>query len=200
MPVDWRFARRSDVVRTTPKDPVSRHCVFFGTEAAAASVPRPPTLTESRLGHRSHFSSISSSNMGNLCRVRIALPRNHYCRHCHGPGGLDSSYALSGAGVIRRLPLLRTALVLIAAVYLTRGILGIPVVLFVDDPYTRQLRAKITFMVVSSAICVGLGLCYDHRRKSTKAFAFLASSAVSSLVAGRGLYPARRVANQRLKR
>ena len=77
-------------------------------------------------------------------------------------------YALSGAGVIRRLPLLRTALVLIAAVYLTRGILGIPVVLFVDGPYTRQLRAKMTFMFVSSAICVGLGLCYAIGARTQK--------------------------------
>ena len=69
-------------------------------------------------------------------------------------------YAFSGAGLIRRLPLLRLALTLIAAVYLARGILGVPVVVFVDDPYTNQLRAKMTFMVVSSAICVVLGLCY----------------------------------------
>ncbi len=69
-------------------------------------------------------------------------------------------YGLSGAGVIRQLPLLRLALVLIAAVYLLRGVLGIPMVLLVDDPYTMQLRAKMTFMVVSSAICIGLGLCY----------------------------------------
>lgn len=69
-------------------------------------------------------------------------------------------YGLSGAGVIRPLPLLRLALVLIAAVYLLRGVLGIPVVLLVDDPYTMQLRAKMPFMVVTSAICLGLGLCY----------------------------------------
>jgi hypothetical protein len=69
-------------------------------------------------------------------------------------------YAFSGAGVIRRLPLLRLALSLIAAVFLARGILGVPVVLLVDDVYTNQLRAKMTFMVVSSAICVALGLCY----------------------------------------
>jgi putative oxidoreductase len=69
-------------------------------------------------------------------------------------------YALSGAGVIGRLPCLRLALVLIAVIYLTRGFLGIPVVLLVEDPYTRELRAKMTFMVVSSAICVCLGLCY----------------------------------------
>lgn len=74
--------------------------------------------------------------------------------------GVWALYAFSGAGVIRRLPLLRLALALIAAVYLARGILGVPVVLFVDDVYTNQLKAKMTFMVVSSAICVVLGLCY----------------------------------------
>lgn len=74
--------------------------------------------------------------------------------------GLWTLYALSGAGVIRRLPFLRLALVLIAAIYLTRGILGVPAVLFVEDPYLNQLRAKMTFMVFSSAICVCLGLCY----------------------------------------
>jgi hypothetical protein len=74
--------------------------------------------------------------------------------------GVWTLYALSGARVIARLPFLRLALVLIAAVYLLRGALGIPVVLFVDDPYTRELRTRLTFMVVSSAICIGLGLCY----------------------------------------
>ena len=69
-------------------------------------------------------------------------------------------YAFSGAGVIGRLPFLRAALVIIAVVYLLRGVLGIPVVLLVDDPYTRQLQAKMTFMVVSSAICILLGVCY----------------------------------------
>ena len=69
-------------------------------------------------------------------------------------------YALSGAGVIRRRPLLGPALALIAAVYLARGALGIPVVLLTDDPYTNQLKGRMTFMVVTSAVCVVLGLCY----------------------------------------
>jgi putative oxidoreductase len=69
-------------------------------------------------------------------------------------------YAFSGAGLIRRLPLLRVALVLIAAVYLARGILGVPVVLLADDPYMNQLKAKMTFMVVTSVTCIFLGLCY----------------------------------------
>ena len=74
--------------------------------------------------------------------------------------GVWALYAFSGAGLIRRLPLLRLALTLIAAVYLARGILGVPVVLYADDPYANQLKAKMTFMVVSSAICVFLGICY----------------------------------------
>lgn len=69
-------------------------------------------------------------------------------------------YALSGAGIVRRLPFLRLALVLIAAIYLLRGMLGVPVVLFADDPYAREMRARMTFMVVSSAICIYLRFCY----------------------------------------
>lgn len=74
--------------------------------------------------------------------------------------GAWALYALSGAGVVRRLPLLRLALPLIALVYLARGVLGVPAVLFVDDPYANELRARMTFMVVSSVVCVFLGLCY----------------------------------------
>jgi putative oxidoreductase len=74
--------------------------------------------------------------------------------------GVWTLYALSGAGVIRRLPFLRLALVLIAAVYIARGALGVLVVLFVEDAYTRELRSRMTFMVVSSVVCVCLGFCY----------------------------------------
>ncbi len=69
-------------------------------------------------------------------------------------------YAFSGAGVIRPLPLLRPALTLIAAVYFARGMLGVPIVLLVDNPYLHELRTKMTFMVVSSVICIFLGCCY----------------------------------------
>lgn len=74
--------------------------------------------------------------------------------------GVWALYAFSGAGVIRQLPLLRLALPLIAAVYLARGILGVPVVLFVEHPYANELRARMMFMIVSSAVCLFLGLCY----------------------------------------
>ena len=38
-----------------------------------------------------------------------------------------SAYAFAGAGLIRRLPLMRTALVAITAIYLARGLLIVPV-------------------------------------------------------------------------
>lgn len=74
--------------------------------------------------------------------------------------GLWSLYALSGARVIRRLPFLRQALALIAAVYLARGALGVPVVLLAESPYASELKGRMTFLVASSAICLYLGVCY----------------------------------------
>src|SRR5918997_1083727 len=56
--------------------------------------------------------------------------------------GLWALYGLSGAGVIRRLPLLRPALVLIAGVYFARGALGIPAVLFAGGPYADELKGR----------------------------------------------------------
>ena len=47
---------------------------------------------------------------------------------------LWAAYAFSGAGLLRRLPLLRTALIAISAIYLARGLLIVPVALFVPYP------------------------------------------------------------------
>jgi hypothetical protein len=64
---------------------------------------------------------------------------------------LWSLYALSGAGVIGRLPLLRMALCLIAAVYLLRGLAGL--VLAAAAPGENGAA----FWLWSSAICLGIG-------------------------------------------
>jgi hypothetical protein len=63
-------------------------------------------------------------------------------------------YAFSGAGIIRRLPLLRTALILISAVYLLRAFALLPVLI---------LRPELvdTFAVVSSLVVLGYGLAYS---------------------------------------
>lgn len=59
-------------------------------------------------------------------------------------------YALSGAGAIRRLPLLRSALCAITAVYLLRGVVALP--------FVAQLPERSpAFWYWSSAICLVLG-------------------------------------------
>ena len=62
-----------------------------------------------------------------------------------------AAFAFSGAGRIRRLPLLRTALVAISTIYLVRGLLIVPVLL------QEQPRS---FDIWSSAIVLVYGLAY----------------------------------------
>jgi hypothetical protein len=64
-----------------------------------------------------------------------------------------SAYALSGAGLIRRLPLLRAALCAITAVYLLRG-LAFPL-LMPHFPGNGPV-----FWAVSSGICLLIGLVH----------------------------------------
>jgi len=67
--------------------------------------------------------------------------------------GAWAAYAFSGAGLIRRLPLLRTALVLISAIYLLRASVLPLMLLF-------QPRLVTPFVVWSSAIVLAYGLAY----------------------------------------
>ena len=62
-----------------------------------------------------------------------------------------AAYGFAGAGLIRRLPLMRTALVAITAVYLLRGLLIVPVLLKPDAP---------AFDLWSSLIVLGYGIVY----------------------------------------
>ncbi len=62
-----------------------------------------------------------------------------------------AAYAFAGAELIRRLPLMRTALVAISAIYLLRGILIVPVLL---QPQSAP------FDIWSSLIVLGFGLVY----------------------------------------
>lgn len=63
-----------------------------------------------------------------------------------------AAYAFSGAGLIQRLPLIRTALVIISCIYLLRGLLIIPIVI---EPAMRS-----SFNIWSSLIVLVLGLTY----------------------------------------
>lgn len=62
-------------------------------------------------------------------------------------------YALSGAGIVRRLPLMRTGLVAIAIVLLARASL-------VAVPATWGPELSFTFMTVTSAITGAMGLTF----------------------------------------
>ena len=64
-----------------------------------------------------------------------------------------SAYAFSGAGLIPRLPLLRTALVLITAVYLLRGLVLVPAFVLNPDGVTP-------FVLWSSLIVLAYGVAY----------------------------------------
>ncbi|WP_118856633.1 hypothetical protein [Sphingomonas mesophila] len=63
-----------------------------------------------------------------------------------------AAYAFAGAGLMRRLPLMRTALVAITAIYLLRGAMLIPAL-------TVPAMGG-TFNIVSSAIVLVYGLVY----------------------------------------
>ena len=67
-------------------------------------------------------------------------------------------YALSGAGVVRRLPLLKLALVVIAFIFCARGSVGILMPFVSSDPYV--IAVGTTFWIVSSIICLVIGGLY----------------------------------------
>jgi len=62
-------------------------------------------------------------------------------------------YAFAGAGLIRRLPLMRTALVLISTIYLLRGLIIVPAVVI------NGLGIH-PFVWSSSLIVLVYGICY----------------------------------------
>jgi hypothetical protein len=67
-----------------------------------------------------------------------------------------SAYAFAGAGLIRRLPLMRTALVLISAIYLARALLLLPMLIFY--PHVRSVIGP--FDIWSSIVVLVFGAAY----------------------------------------
>jgi len=72
-----------------------------------------------------------------------------------------SAYAFSGAGVIKRLPLLKIGLVLISSFLMIRAIFGI-ILMFIniEHIYLNELQARPTFMIVTSLICLMFSLFF----------------------------------------
>ncbi len=69
-------------------------------------------------------------------------------------------YGLSGAGVIRKLPLLKPALWTIAVIFCLRGLMLIPLLFLLDSPYATELRERPVFTVVTSLVSLLLGIGY----------------------------------------
>lgn len=67
-------------------------------------------------------------------------------------------YALSGAGIIVRLPLTKLTLILISFVYLARGLAGLVLPFVSQHPAITQ--NSVTFWIVSSLICLVFGGFY----------------------------------------
>jgi hypothetical protein len=63
-----------------------------------------------------------------------------------------AAYAFAGAGLFRRLPLMRTALLIITAIYLLRGILIVPALI--------NAEMRTAFNIWSSLIVLGYGIAY----------------------------------------
>ena len=72
--------------------------------------------------------------------------------------GVWGLYALSGAGLIARLPLLKTGLCLITAIYLARGLAGLIAPFLSTHPAISQ--NSMTFWIVSSLICTAFGVVH----------------------------------------
>jgi hypothetical protein len=72
-----------------------------------------------------------------------------------------SAYAFAGAGLIPRLPLMRTALVLISAIYLLRGLVLIPAFIFNPGGVTPfVLWSSLTVLVYGIAYAVGTWIAW----------------------------------------
>ena len=65
---------------------------------------------------------------------------------------IAAAYAFAGAGAIRKLPLMRTALVVISGVYLLRGLALVPIAL--------TPAAQTPFNIWSSLIVLAYGITY----------------------------------------
>ncbi len=92
-----------------------------------------------------------------------------YAALCLGVGlivGGFGFYSLSGAGTIRRLPLLRTALIFVTAIYLLRGLLAIPQVPFVlrHPDLLRMLIFSLIALCVGMVYVVGVVHLYKYGR------------------------------------
>ncbi|MEO6076965.1 MAG: hypothetical protein ABIP56_09185 [Dokdonella sp.] len=75
---------------------------------------------------------------------------------------LLAAYAFSGAGIIRRLPLLRSGLASFAAVLILRGVLFVPLIIWRPIVLSGicDCGGVDTLILVTSALCLTMGIGY----------------------------------------
>jgi hypothetical protein len=81
-----------------------------------------------------------------------------------------AAYAFAGAGLIRRLPLMRTALVAISTIYLARGLLIVPVLLQ-PAPAAFDVWSSLVVLVYGATYALGTKRAWSQlsERKATHA-------------------------------
>lgn len=80
-----------------------------------------------------------------------------------------SAYAFSGAGLMRRLPLLRTGLIVITIIYLLRGMSLIPALVLAPYPrYEFDIWSSAIVLVYGVSYAVGTWLVWPHLRPESK--------------------------------
>ena len=84
-----------------------------------------------------------------------------------------AAYAFSGAGVIRRLPLLRTGLVVISGIYLARGLVIFypPVMSRPDLSWDFMFWSSLTVLVYGIVYAVGTWTAWPHLKRRREAHA-----------------------------
>ena len=73
-----------------------------------------------------------------------------------------AAYAFAGAGVIRRLPLMKTALVAISAVYLLRGLMLVPIAFTPAAQTSFNLWSSLIVLAYGIAYAVGTWRAWPH--------------------------------------
>lgn len=93
--------------------------------------------------------------------------------------GLWSAYAFAGAGLLRRLPLMRTALIVITAIYLLRGLVLVPVLainrLSADNIGVASERSGTGSMCASPSAWAGNRISTGFTEGSVEAFTMWSS-------------------------
>jgi fatty acid desaturase len=69
-------------------------------------------------------------------------------------------YAFSGAGIIRKFPLLRLVLVIISVIYIFRGLVGIPAIFLPDSKYFQDYSDSTSFILVTSLFSLTCGTLF----------------------------------------